>query len=259
MNFLFPSDYFQKTKPDEIFQEQFETFQKAGFDCFVSNIEEEGPVYPKKEFAESELLIYRGFMLSPDEYSALHSRMIRAGAQPLTSPADYELCHHLPNWYPLIKDFSPETIICRSTSEAVDIIEKLDWDAFFIKDFVKSLKTSIGSMITDKTQIPIVLAEMEKFRGTIEGGICIRKAENWKTETEIRAFVLNGKPFIPAGAAFPDALRPAIEAIRSPFFSLDFVSSLDGNLRIVEIGDGQVSDLVGWSTSDFLKIFEHGA
>lgn len=259
MIFLFPSDFFQKSKPDEMFQDQFEAFVRAGHSCFVTNVEEGGPVYPRVPFPGEHALLYRGFMLTPDAYRALFQRLQTAGASPLTSPEEYRLCHHIPNWYRLIEAYTPETIICKDTTEAIEAIQKLDWDGFFIKDYVKSLKTSVGSLITDAQQIPLVISEMEKYRGTIEGGICIRKAEQWNPGTETRAFIYKHRAFLPGDAEFPVELSPVLDAIQAPFYSLDFVTDVNGRFRIVEIGDGQVSDLVGWSTAEFVRIFESDA
>lgn len=41
----------------------------------------------------------------------------------------------------------------------------------------------------------------------------------------------------------------------SPFFSVDVALREDGAERIVEIGDGQVSDLVGWSPERFAEMW----
>ncbi|MBP0031007.1 ATP-grasp domain-containing protein [Roseofilum sp. Guam] len=37
------------------------------------------------------------------------------------------------------------------------------------------------------------------------------------------------------------------DRINSPFFTIDIVQHRDGRDRVVELGDGQVSDLVGWT------------
>ena len=39
------------------------------------------------------------------------------------------------------------------------------------------------------------------------------------------------------------------------FFSVDVIERQDGVKRIVEIGDGQVSDLVGWTMERFIQIW----
>jgi hypothetical protein len=43
--------------------------------------------------------------------------------------------------------------------------------------------------------------------------------------------------------------------IPSPFFSVDIAERQDGIFRIVEIGDGQVSDLVQWTSKRFAEIW----
>jgi len=45
-------------------------------------------------------------------------------------------------------------------------------------------------------------------------------------------------------------------AIDSPFFSVDIAQTDDGVARVVEIGDGQVSDLVGWPAESFANIWQ---
>jgi ATP-grasp domain, R2K clade family 3 len=151
---------------------------------------------------------------------------------------------------------TPETRIFSIEDDLEKELRSLGWDGFFIKDYVKSLKTSIGSRIDDPAAIGSVIAEMEKFRGQIEGGICVRRIEDFKIETEQRYFVLHGKAF----AAEPDAKIPAIvqecaKRILSPFFSVDAVERSDGVQRIVEIDDGQVSDLVGWTAERFVALW----
>ena len=42
--------------------------------------------------------------------------------------------------------------------------------------------------------------------------------------------------------------------LQSRFYSVDVVRRTDGQFRIVEAGDGQVSDLVGWTPQDFAKV-----
>ncbi|WP_445251522.1 MULTISPECIES: ATP-grasp domain-containing protein [unclassified Microcoleus] len=48
---------------------------------------------------------------------------------------------------------------------------------------------------------------------------------------------------------------PPYSLIHSKFFSVDAVEPQDGVKRIVEIGDGQVSDLVGWSAARFAQLW----
>jgi hypothetical protein len=44
--------------------------------------------------------------------------------------------------------------------------------------------------------------------------------------------------------------------IPSPFFSVAFIRRRDGVMRVVEVGDGEVSDLVGWSPELFAAMWQ---
>ena len=131
----------------------------------------------------------------------------------------------------------------------------LGWEAFSVKDYVKSLKTSRGSIVRDPSEIGAVVAEMEQFRGEIEGGLCVRRVERFFTDSERRYFVLDGKAFSPDDRPVPDLVQRVASRIPSPFFSVDVIQREDGALRVVEVGDGQVSDLVGWTADAFVRMW----
>ena len=99
---------------------------------------------------------------------------------------------------------------------------------------------------------------VEKYRGTIEGGICLRKYEDLSSINERRYFVIDGK-FYGQDEMFDtrvmDILIRVARVIPSPFFSVDISQDRAGRHRIVEIGDGQVSDLVGWTPERFAEIW----
>ena len=107
-------------------------------------------------------------------------------------------------------------------------------------------------MIDSAEEAPEVLALMEQFRGAIEGGLCVRKYEPGLRD-EQRYFIFKGGI---RGVIHrePDmeALNLVAKRIDSPLFSVDIAYDADGRTRLVEIGDGQVSDLVnGWTPQLF--------
>lgn len=173
----------------------------------------------------------------------------------MTSPTAYVAAHHIPNWYTKIPELTPETVVFDESADLVSELKRLNWNGYFIKDYVKSLKTSVGSLITDPEQVAEVASEMKSFRGEIEGGFCVRKVEALDPDSEVRHFVLNGKAFSPKGGQCPEIVNTAANRIPSPYFSIDVIRRNDGELRIVEIGDGQVSDLVGWSIENFVAMW----
>ncbi len=202
------------------------------------------------------LVVYRGWMLSPGAYGYFVEAVQQQGASAFTSAKQYLATHYLSNWYPLISDLTPETVILEKDQDFVSALRDIGWPRFFVKDYAKSLKTALGSVVVRPEDICAVVAEMEKFRGAIEGGLCVRRVENFVPNSEVRYFVLNGKPDGPSlEEPVPGIVAQCASRIDSPFFTVDVALREDGVLRVVELGDGQVSDLVGWSTDRFVSLW----
>lgn len=258
VRFLFPSDYFNPQQVDAAYVEQAGCLQKVGFEISVISLEAlvSGVAKISPPPQPGETLIYRGWMLTSDDYARLVDVVRNTGADVLTSPNDYLATHYLPNWYPLIRDLTPETHVLTIEDDLEHKLSELGWNRFFIKDYVKSLKTSVGSVIDEPSAIRTVVAEMQKFRGNIEGGLCVRQVEDFVAETERRYFVVYSKPFAAsANEDIPEIVEECAKRINSPFFSVDVVERIDGCERVVEIGDGQVSDLVGWTAERFATVW----
>jgi hypothetical protein len=258
MLFLFPSDYFNFKLVDEMYKSELQSIQEAGFATATISIESLATRSPKVHPAISPAtdVIYRGWMLNPTEYGLLIDSIERMGAKAYTSPTTYLATHYLPNWYHLLTDFTPETKFHALDDDLEAELNKLGWDKFFIKDYVKSLKTSVGAIVSHPAEIQIVIVEMQKFRGSIEGGICVRRVEDFIPETERRYFIINGKSFAADRATpIPYLVTECARRIDSKFFSIDIIERRDGMLRVVEIGDGQVSGLAGWTPERFVEIW----
>jgi hypothetical protein len=253
--FLYPSDPLRTKRPDEFYAAEFAAVRAAGFGASIFSLEEfQAGSFLASPALPATSIIYRGWMLSPHNYEALVTAILQTGARPFTDVASYLSAHHLPNWYPAITEFTPETRIFPATANLALELKSLDWPAYFIKDYVKSLKTSIGSLISTPEQAVIVASEMRRFRGTIEGGFCVRRVEGFLLETEQRYFVFDSVPHSTSGSV-PSIVSECARRIRSRFFSIDVVQRNDGVLRVVEIGDGQVSDIVGWTPEQFVSVF----
>jgi hypothetical protein len=195
-------------------------------------------------------------MLSAEKYRNLVEVLQKHNLTPFISLDNYLSTHYLPNWYSIISDLTPETEIFDIDDNLPFQLSLLGWKKYFIKDYVKSLKTSVGSFIDNPEEITNVINEMKKFRGLIEGGICVRRVEDFKLNSEKRYFVINSLPFGPEkNIKIPGIVYQCAQRIKSPFFSIDIAEREDHEWRIIEIGDGQVSDLVGWSAERFSEIW----
>ena len=256
MRFLYPCDPFNKKVPDEAYADEFLAAQAVGMACSLYSAEDFalGDFKPRQLFAEQEDILYRGWMLSPDRYAQLLDAIGRKGACALTSVAQYRLCHYLPQWYPLCSEFTPATIFVEQGTDYAAAVAHCDWPAFFVKDYVKSLTTSRGSVANSVGEISEVVSLIEKYRGQVEGGVCIRQFEQLAPNTEERYFVFRGKAFARDGNV-PEMVQAIAPRIDSPFFSVDVVLSANGTLRLIELGDGQVSDRKQWPVERFLEMF----
>ena len=254
MHVVFPADYFNPRQPDETFAAQAEAFAGRGWS--VSTCALDGDQVFRPALMPGETVLYRGWMLDGAGYRAFVDAVQGAGAWVMTSPEAYLATHHLPRWAPLLADVTPETVCFTDLSDLSPQLEQLGWDGFFVKDFVKSLKTGAGSVITRSDQIGELLERMAHFRGQIEGGVCVRRVEDLDPASEARFFVRAGQAFSADGAGVPELVRLVAGRIPSPFFSVDIARRADGVWRVVEVGDGQVSDLVGWTPEQFMTVWE---
>jgi hypothetical protein len=241
MKFIYPADYFNIKKVDEFFEEEALQLKNMGFSVSIMN----GSPIEKGEY------LYRGWMLSEEEYDSLNSLMLKNDSTLITNKINYFNAHYLSNWYDILKDYTPETVIT-SSENLPKVLAEMEWSNFFIKDFVKSLTTSEGSIANSKEEVLEVIKKIEDKKG-ITGGICLRKVEDFITESEIRYFSINGQVISPTNE-IPDIVNKINSLVNLPFFSIDIIKDRSGKDWLVEIGDGQVSDLKSpWTTEKFAQ------
>ena len=258
IHFLFPQAVRDASRPDEMFADQWDALTAAGFSASACSDAVAAGFQPLRDIPAGSRVVYRGWMLKGGEYESLVRAIEGCGATAFTSPREYLLAHHLPNWYPLLADLTPVTRVYPAEADLVAELRALGWGAYFIKDYVKSLKTGRGSIVRDPSEITALLADMKEYRGEIEGGVCVRRVEDFVPESETRYFVLHGTAHTATDrASVPAVVSQCAERIASPFFSVDVARRRDGVLRVVEIGAGQVTDIVGWSAAKFAAVWHH--
>ena len=256
MRILYPSDPSNPKLPDDPFATEYEVARSAGIPLSLFPFDEldSGRFRAGPSLITGEQVLYRGWMLPADRYPNLSNAIRAYGCLPFTTPEQYTLCHHLPQWYPLLKELTPETRIFVQGEDYVSALKETEWPAYFVKDSVKSLTTKRGSRADTPADIGPILAQIEHYRGAIEGNVCVRRWEDFVPGTERRLFVIRGKPFGADAEPIPSAVSIAAERIASRFFSVDVAVRRDGIERIVEIGDGQVSDRKHWTVQRFVDM-----
>jgi hypothetical protein len=251
MKLLYPNAMLSPKEADDIFEAEHLAAKEAGLKTSLFSLEglQMGKGIPA--FEDGESVLYRGWMMTLAEYKRLSEQVAKAGGKMVVSPEAYEACHYLPGWLPLIADMTAETIVFKEGDDIASGLRALGWTGCFLKDYVKSLSRS--SLITDLDRIPDVIAKMKKFRGHIEGGLCARKIEQYDQASERRYFVYRGVAHSADGYVPPLVLE-VVARIKSPFYSVDTIVRSDGVMRVVEIGDGQVSDLKEWTPQAFVGL-----
>lgn len=257
MRLLYPCEPFNLKQPDEQYAEEYNAALAAGLDTLLFSFEalQAGLLETSRALNPGDCMLYRGWMLTPEAYAVLVDLLHGCTAVALTSPEQYRQCHHLPQWYPLLAAHTSETVILPDDADFEQAFAGLQWPGYFIKDYVKSLSTGNGSLVDSPREIAPLVAQMRQYRGQVEGGICVRRRESYLEETERRYFVLDGCAH-GADGKVPELVRECAKRIDSPFFSVDTVMRADGVLRLVELGDGQVSDLKEWPTKRFVGLLK---
>jgi hypothetical protein len=253
LGFVFPSDFMNNKKPDEFYEQEYNLFKDAGYPVYLINTDDldGSKVYPS--LADHKLL-YRGWMLSEEQYTKMYKKL---HFQLLVSPQDYLKSHHLPGWYDNIKKFTINSVIT-SEENAVETFKSLGWEKAFMKDYVKSLKTGKGSIVDSPEDVVRALEDIHKFKGFVEKGIVFREVKEFMPDSETRFFVLDGKIYGPTDDQdLYYMVEKASHKHEALFYSIDVAKNKNGEIFVVEIGDGQVSDTVGWNIENFVEMFKN--
>jgi len=255
MHLLYPCDPFDRKQPDEDYRDEFVAARAAGLSCVLFSFEDfqSGTFKALVPGALQGDVLYRGWMLAPEDYERLCGAVEAAGARMRVGPQHYKRCHYLPEWYDACREFTPRTLFCARDDDFAARLAGVGWTAFFVKDFVKSLTTSRGSVARNAAEVSEIVGLMERYRGRIEGGICIREFEHLVPDTEERYFVVDGRAHA-RDDNVPALVHDIARRIDSPFFSVDIVHDDRGRPRLIELGDGQVSDRKTWSASGFARM-----
>ena len=92
-----------------MFADQWAALTHAGFSASLCSDEVLAGTKQLRNVPPGSQAVYRGWMVKADEYAALVQAIEQCGATAFTSPNEYLATHHLPNWYSLLSDLTPET------------------------------------------------------------------------------------------------------------------------------------------------------
>jgi hypothetical protein len=198
-------------------------------------------------------------MLASAQYAALTDALTAKGTTMRTSPAQYRQAHELPGWYPRASTAHPGAAWTAGDAEQDfhAACARLGPGPAVLRDYVKSMKHywHEAAYIPDAAGHAAAWKVAARFRELREdeftGGFVLRRYEQF-TSAEARTWWAGGTcrlvtahPDTP-GDLPPDIdLEPFTPLIRSlglAFVTADLALRADGTWRVIELGDGQVSD-----------------
>lgn len=287
INFLFCNHPLYPKQVDEDYEKEF---QEAGLEhpCALFSFEDL-QMGKLSMFGEkiSGITVYRGWMLKPETYRLLYKLLEEKDIILINSPEEYERYHLLPGWYNDFKDLTPESVWeFEGTVESAMQHTKGLTGPYIVKDYVKSRKHEWYSScyinnIADKEQATKVITNFVSRQGSdLIGGVVLRKFEKLKQigfheksgmpiSEEYRVFIFAGQVMIADDYWREDEKlhlsRDEMEwvdkiasKVKSNFVTMDLARKEDGNLIIMEFGDGQVSGLQQIKPELFYFDFEQG-
>lgn len=212
-------------------------------------------------------LLYRGWMLTEEEYGALDEAVQALGHRLMTTPEQYAAANYLPNWYPRLAGYTARSVWTEGTdaAEAWHAARALGPPPWIVKDHVKSAKERWAEACfvpagATREDFERTCANLMDERGDrFERGFVIRRFLPLKVygrtpagpaHLEFRLFFGRGRliaaePYHEFDVEVPDftAFEPLGRRIPSPFFTLDVAMLEDGGWAVVEVNDGGVSGL----------------
>jgi ATP-grasp domain, R2K clade family 3 len=215
--------------------------------------------------------VYRGWMLRCEDYAAVAIALGARGTTLRTGPDQYRRAHELPGWYASLEEFTPASAWTEGPSrDEFDVVRtSMGSGPAVLRDYTKSMKhywheAMFIPEIADADAAWEVAARFLELRAdSFVGGLVLRRFEAF-TGAEVRTWWVNGHcalttahPDTPDGSPIegPDTgpIRDAVAGLDLPFVTVDFAKRRDGVWRVVELGDGQVSDRPASTTaSEFI-------
>ena len=266
---IFPGDYFSLTNPNDNFAEELDAvIATEGLHAVLFNYDEYIDGEPlrlsKKADILPKLIIYRGWMMKPEQYERFYDDLKALGFVPLTDPTCYERMHCFPNAYEIFEGQTPKMLAFPLEDGAVHIPATLvnnTFDRFMVKDYVKSAKnTSFPAFVeTPVTQQELdeLINEFIRIRGELlTGGIVLKEYVDLKRydgrTNEWRMFSFaNGQKLAFARNSLqsadcpkpPESYIDTRNFVICPLYTVDFAELDNGAWTVIEAGDGQVSGL----------------
>jgi hypothetical protein len=282
---LFPGEPYQNQQIDTSFEGEAEAAIESGFAAvpsidFEALTEEENALAAIRRITAAEtatLALYRGWMLTPAQYTRLYAALSAKNLFLINSPEEYRFCHYLPENYPVIAASTPKTVSLPvgdgfQLESIFPLLKDFGDRPLIVKDYVKSQKhywteACFIPAASDLVAVQRVVSRFLELQGdALAEGLVFREFVELKPlgihpksgmplTREFRCFFLDGT-LIATGRYWDEAdygqtdtdppsdlFQDVVSQVQSRFFTMDIAQNQNGEWLIVELGDGQVSGL----------------
>ena len=267
------SSRMKKSAGSDYLKKMEDTVRLIGVD--VINMEQgkieslEEALYYKKDYPKNEKVFWLGFVPKYEAYKSVYEILKTKGLELINAPEEFSKSEYFDQFYPFIKEDSIESGIASNLVEAKKIANKLGYP-LFLKGTIQSLKKfgwencianseleliEIFNKLKSKNDFSlgkIIIRKFIELKHNEIGGNSIPKAH------EYRFFVLNEKiidysyywngenPFRIHPSELASIKRMVLKnakKIKVPYISVDVGETVHDGWKIIEIGDGQFSDI----------------
>lgn len=279
MMLLVPSDPLDPRKADEHFRPEARAARRAGITTAVVDhdaLVQGEPAAAVRAVPGDDDAVYRGWMVRSEAYRQLAEALARRGVVLRTSPDQYTRAHELPGWYDALADWTPPSVwtegFDRDAFEAART--RLGPGPAVLRDWTKSMKHywETACFVPDLADADAAWRVATRFcelrDDDLTGGLVLRRFEPF-TGGEVRTWWIDGvMSLVGPHPDTPDQsttaldltdLARAVDALGLPFVTVDLARREDGAWRVVELGDGQVSDRPTTMDPDLLVAALHRA
>lgn len=204
--------------------------------------------------------VYRGWMLRSERYADFATALAARGVRLRTSAQQYRQAHELPGWYSALTGLTPPSAwtVGADRADFDRCRRQLGSGPVVLRDYTKSMKhywaeaALIPEIAVGDAAWRVASRFLELRDDDFVGGFVLRRFEDFDS-AEARTWWVDGRcvligphPDTSAKSAPDDpdlsAVAPVIARLGLPFVTVDVAHRFDGTWRVVEIGDGQVSD-----------------
>ncbi|MEU4164499.1 ATP-grasp domain-containing protein [Actinoplanes sp. NPDC026670] len=255
---LVPSDVLRPRRPDEHFADEARAARDAGIE--VALVDHDALARGDAEAGVARVpagtdAVYRGWMLDAGRYAAMAEALAARGVTLRTGPEQYRRAHELPGWYAAVAGDTPESVWTSGDGreDFRRACGELGGGPAVLRDFTKSMKhhwheAAYIPDVSDGAGAWAVASRFRELRGDgFTGGFVVRRFESF-TGAEVRTWWVGGvcrlvtaHPDTSGELPPADVVLPEV-GVDLPFVTVDLARRVDGRWRIIEIGDGQVSD-----------------